>query len=190
MAEAGLHVSPTLVVADFYLGVRPSPDAPRMRMLPVEVREAWGGPDFRLDAMTDEVRALADASIALDARVFEMARAAGVPILAATDASFANPWIFHGFSLHDELQRYVERGMSAREALATATVTPRRFILGESGRIEPGTRADLLLLDADPLEDLGVLQHPEMVIVAGHVHDRSALAALRAALVHGAALRR
>jgi imidazolonepropionase-like amidohydrolase len=141
-----------------------------------------GRPDFRLDAMTEEVRTRADASLALDARVFEMAHDAGVPILASTDASFANPWIFHGFSLHDELRRYTERGLSTREALATATVAPRRFLLGESGRIEPGTRADLLLLQGDPLQDLNLLQDPDAVIVAGHVHDRASLEAMRDAL--------
>jgi hypothetical protein len=40
MAASGMHVSPTLVVADFYIGVRPAPDAPRMRMIPAEVRDA------------------------------------------------------------------------------------------------------------------------------------------------------
>ncbi len=54
-----MHVSPTLVVADFYLGNWPAPDTPRMQMIPAQVREAWGKPDFRLEAMTDEVRALA-----------------------------------------------------------------------------------------------------------------------------------
>lgn len=180
MAEAGLHVSPTLVVADFYLGLRPEPDAPRMQTLPRNVREAWDAPDFRLDAMTDEVRALADASLALDARVFAMAHQAGVPVLASTDASFANPWIFHGYSLHDELQRYVARGLSNREALVSATVTPRRFLLGESGRIEVGTHADLLLLRGNPIDDLGLLKDPDAVIVAGHLHDRDAIERMRA----------
>jgi hypothetical protein len=68
MVEADMHVSPTLVVADFYTGNWPAPDAPRMRMIPADVREAWGRPDFRLEAMTDEVRALAQDSIALDRR--------------------------------------------------------------------------------------------------------------------------
>lgn len=117
MANAGMHVSPTLVVAGFYVGDCPADDAPRVRMLPPEVRAAWSGPDFRLDAMTDEVRALASASIALDHLTFLMAQRAGVPILASTDASFANPWLFHGFSLLDELDLYVKIGLTQREAL-------------------------------------------------------------------------
>jgi hypothetical protein len=111
-----MHVSPTLVVADFYTGNWPAPTRPDAHD-PGRVREAWGRPDFRLEAMTDEVRALAEDSIALDRRTFLMAHRAGVPILASTDASFANPYLFHGFSLLDELDLYVAIGLTPREAL-------------------------------------------------------------------------
>jgi hypothetical protein len=183
MAEAGLHISPTLVVADFYTGNWPDPDAPRMRMLPAEVRAGWDRPDFRLEAMTEELRALADASIALDRRTFVMAHEAGVPILASTDASFANPYLFHGASLLDELDLYVAAGLSPREALLTATVAPARFLAGEAAAIAPGARADLVLLYADPLEDLATLRRPRAVIAGGRVLDRAALDALEAGLL-------
>jgi hypothetical protein len=185
LAGAGVHVSPTLVVADFYTFNWPAPDTPRMRMLPPEVREAWGKPDFRLAAMTDEVRALAADSIALDRRVFRLAQGAGVPILASTDASFANPYIFHGFSLLDELDIYVAAGLSPREALFTATVAPPRFfgLADQDGRIAPGRRADLVLLDANPLEGLAPLRRPRAVIAGGRVFDRAALDALEARLM-------
>jgi hypothetical protein len=185
MAEADLHVSPTLVVADFYVGNHPQADAPRMRMLPPEVGAAWDRPDFRLEAMTDEVRALAQESIALDRRTFAMAHAAGVPILASTDASFANPFLFHGFSLLDELDIYVAAGLTPREALYTATVAPARFfeLPDQDGTIATGRRADLVLLDANPLENLATLRRPRAVIVAGTVLDRAALDALEATLL-------
>ncbi len=185
LASARMHVSPTLVVADFYTGNWPAADAPRMRMIPAAVREAWGRPDFRLAAMTDEVRALAKESIALDRRTFLMAHRAGVPILASTDASFANPYLFHGFSLLDELDLYVEIGLTPREALFTATVAPPRFfgLTDQDGTIAPGRRADLVLLDANPLESLATLRHPQAVIVGGRMLDRAALDALEAALL-------
>ncbi len=185
MAEARMHVSPTLVVAGFYVGDRPADDAPRVRMLPPDVRTAWSGPDFRLDAMTDEVRALASASIALDYRTFLMAQRAGVPILASSDASFANPWLFHGFSLLDELDLYVTIGLTPREALYTATVAPPRFfgLADQDGTIAQGRRADLVLLDANPLEGLATLRHPRAVIVGGRVLDRQALDDMEAQLL-------
>lgn len=185
MAKARMHVSPTLGVANFYVGERPDSDAPRVRMLPPEVRAAWSGPDFRLDAMTDEVRALASQSIALDHRTFLMAQRAGVPILASTDASFANPWIFHGFSLLDELDLYVEIGLSPREALYTATVAPPRFfgLADQDGTLAPGRRADLVLLDANPLADLSTLRRPWAVIAGGRVLDRQTLDKMEARLL-------
>jgi hypothetical protein len=184
LAANGLHVSPTLVVADFYTGNWPAPDAPRMRMLPPAVREAWGRPDFRLDAMTDEVRELADQTTALDRRTFLMAHDAGVPILASSDASFANPYLFHGFSLLDELDLYVEIGLTPREALYTATVAPPRFfgLADQDGTIAPGRRADLVLLDANPLEGLGTLRRPRAVTAGGRVFDRDDLDAVEAQL--------
>ncbi|SMX32138.1 amidohydrolase family protein [Maliponia aquimaris] len=185
MAQAGMHVSPTLVVADFYIGNWPAPDAPRMRMIPAQLREAWGRPDFRLDAMTDEVRALAAQTIALDRRTFLMAHRAGIPILASSDASFANPYLFHGFSLLDELDLYVEIGLSPREALYTATVAPPRFfgLADQDGTIAPGRRADVVLLDANPLDGLAPLRRPAAVIIRGRVLDRAALNAIEAQLL-------
>jgi hypothetical protein len=185
IADAGMHVSPTLVVADFYTGNWPAPDTPRMRMLPAEVREAWGRPDFRFVAMTDEVRALANESIALDRRTFLMAHKAGVPILASSDASFANPYLFHGFSLLDELDLYVAIGLTPREALHTATVAPPRFfgLIDQDGTIAPGRRADLVLLDANPLDDLATLRRPRAVIAGGHLLDRQTLDDMEAQLL-------
>jgi hypothetical protein len=185
MAKARMHVSPTLVVAGFYVGDRPAADAPRVRMLPPEVRAAWSGPDFRLAAMTDEVRTLASQSIALDHRTFLMAQRAGVPILASSDASFANPWLFHGFSLLDELDLYVAIGLTPREALYTATVAPPRFfgLADQDGTIAPGRRADLVLVDANPLEDLATLGRPRAVIVGGRVLDRQTLDDMEARLL-------
>lgn len=185
MAGARMHVSPTLVVADFYLGNWPAPDTPRMQMIPAQVREAWGKPDFRLEAMTDEVRALAADTIALDRRTFLMAHDAGVPILAATDASFANPYLFHGFSLLDELDLYVAIGLTPREALYAATVAPPRFfgLADQDGTIAPSRRADMVLLTANPLEGLATLRRPQAVIAGGRVLDRAELDRLESSLL-------
>jgi Amidohydrolase family len=184
IARAKLHISPTLIVSDFYVGKRPEADGIKMRTLPSAVRTAWNKPDFRLDAMTDELRALADQSIALDWKTFKMAHDAGVSIMASTDASFANPFIFHGFSLLDELDRYVEAGLTPRQALFTATVAPAQFLKlrNQDGTIAVGRRADLLILGKNPLDGLLPLRSPFAVIANGRVLDRLMLDGLRAEL--------
>lgn len=79
--------------------------------------------------------------------------AAGVDILAGTDAG--NPGTAHGASMHGELELLVRAGMTPIEALAAATSVPaRRFKLADRGRIAPGARADLLLVDGDPTRDI------------------------------------
>ena len=182
MATVEMHVSPTLVVADFYTGNWPAPDAPRMQLIPQSVRDAWGQPDFRLEAMTDEVRVLADASIALDRKTFLMAHQAGVPILASSDASFANPYLFHGFSLLDELDLYVQIGLAPQEALFTATIARPRFFGLPDAAIAPGARADLVLLADNPLEGLATLRKPLAVVAGGTVLERAQLDAMEQSL--------
>lgn len=78
---------------------------------------------------------------------------AGVPLLAGSDANFFAP--LHGASMHRELLLLTEAGLSAQEALAAATSVPaRHFDLTDRGRIAPGLRADLVLVDGDPTTDI------------------------------------
>ena len=78
---------------------------------------------------------------------------AGVTILAGTDAP--NPGTAHGVSMHGELELLVRAGLTPTEALAAATALPARaFGIGDRGRIAPGMRADLLLVEGDPLADI------------------------------------
>ena len=79
--------------------------------------------------------------------------AARVPVLAGTDA--LNPGVVHGASLHRELELLVEAGLSPERALSAATATPAaRFGLSDRGRIAPGLRADLVLVDGDPTKEI------------------------------------
>jgi len=83
---------------------------------------------------------------------------AGVDILAGSDVSEPLPilgGLAHGASLHNELQLLVRAGLTPIEALRAATSTPaRRFGLIDRGRIVPGARADLLLVDGDPTTNI------------------------------------
>ena len=78
---------------------------------------------------------------------------AGIDLLAGTDAG--NPGTAHGASLHGELALLVRAGLTPTEALRAATSRPAsRFGLKDRGRIAPGLRADLLLVDGDPSKDI------------------------------------
>ena len=98
-------------------------------------------------------------------------QAAGVALLAGTDMG---PW---GFSLHDELELLVKAGLTAGQALATATVNPARYsgVAEESGHLGVGARADLVVLAGNPLEDIRNTRSIEAVIATGHYLDRADL---------------
>ncbi|GHH88723.1 imidazolonepropionase [Streptomyces sulfonofaciens] len=83
-------------------------------------------------------------------------RQAGVPVLAGTDASHLGaPGMAHGVSLHGELKLLVRAGFAPQDALRAATsLAADTFGLNDRGRIVPGARADLLLVDGDPLTSI------------------------------------
>ncbi len=106
-------------------------------------------------------------------------RELGVNILAGTDAG--SVLVYPGFALHEELQRLVEDAkLSPRDALWSATVGPARFarLDNQLGTIASGKIADIVLLDADPLENIRNTRRIFAVIQAGRVFSRADLDAL------------
>jgi imidazolonepropionase-like amidohydrolase len=101
---------------------------------------------------------------------------AGVPFLAGTDTP-PGVYIFPGFSLHEELQRFVAAGFTPLEALETATLNPVKFLGMEDrlGTIEKGMLADMVLLDADPLDDIRNTQKIAGVVANGRYFSRKDL---------------
>ncbi|MGH7563333.1 MAG: CIA30 family protein [Gemmatimonadota bacterium] len=98
---------------------------------------------------------------------------AGVPILAGSDAP--NPGTTHGASLHREMELLVEAGLEPVEALVAATSAPAEgFGLDDRGRIAPGLRADLVLVEGDPTQDIRATRAIEGVWKAGVRFDRDA----------------
>ncbi|HEX9413179.1 MAG TPA: amidohydrolase family protein [Ktedonobacterales bacterium] len=97
--------------------------------------------------------------------------AAGVPILAGTDASM--PGTTHGASLHREMELLAQAGLTPLEALAAATSVPARaFGLDDRGRVAPGLRADLVLVEGDPSQDFLATRHIRGVWKRGSAVDR------------------
>lgn len=100
---------------------------------------------------------------------------AGVPLLAGSDCP--NAYVYPGFTLHDELGLLVHAGLTPAEALRTATINPARFLglLDSLGVVAPGKIADLVLLDANPLEDIANTKRIRAVIQGGRFLDRRTL---------------
>jgi len=105
----------------------------------------------------------------------------GVNLLMGTDAADV-AGVASGFSAHRELELLVQAGLTPYEALTTATSNPGRFIEQHfpdqdvMGRIEPGARADLVLLRSDPLLALDALQDRVGVMVRGQWYTEQELA--------------
>ena len=100
---------------------------------------------------------------------------AGASLLAGTDTP--NPFVFPGFGLHDELALMVEGGVTPLGALQAATRNPAVFlgIIDKYGSVSPGKIADLVLLDADPLNDIRNTTKISEVFLSGKEFTRAAL---------------
>lgn len=102
---------------------------------------------------------------------------AGVPILAGTDANNAPgvpAQVSHGISLHEELELLVGCGMSTTEALRAATSVPAKYFgLHDRGVIQPGYRADLVLVGRNPIENITATRSIQKVWIAGQEFKHS-----------------
>ncbi len=112
------------------------------------------------------------------ARVTDEMQAAGVGILAGTDANW---WgIYPGSSLHEELALLADAGLSPAEALRAATLNPAAYFgrSSELGTVEAGKYADLVLLEANPLESITNTRHIHTVLFNGEIYGSSAIGQL------------
>ncbi|MDX6694037.1 MAG: hypothetical protein QOF02_1640 [Blastocatellia bacterium] len=96
---------------------------------------------------------------------------AGIPIVAGTDQAVP------GHSLHREIELYVKSGFTPMEAIQAATTVPARVMKldKEVGTIEAGKRADLIILDANPLESISNIRKVRSVITGGRLYDTAQL---------------
>jgi imidazolonepropionase-like amidohydrolase len=96
---------------------------------------------------------------------------AGIPIVAGTDVTIP------GHSLHRELELYVKAGFTPLEAIQSATIVPARVMKldKEVGTIEAGKRADLIIVDGDPLESISNIRKVKTVVANGRVYACAAL---------------
>lgn len=108
-------------------------------------------------------------------KILKMMQEEGVPIIAGTDV--LNPFCLPGFSLHKELQLMVDAGLTPAQALRTATINPAKYMnrFEELGSVSIGKQADLVLLDANPLEDISHTKKIAAVLLRGKLLNRNAL---------------
>lgn len=175
--RAGITAVPTLVIGAVDARGLVA-DSARMALLPPDVQGMWTGMAAGGPGPIDAVFAGSDWTAPDDTRLLH---GAGVPILAGTD--IGNPFLIPGLSLHEELGLLVgEAGLSPLDALRAATINPARtFGLADSlGTVAEGRIADLVLLDANPLEDIANVSAIQGVVLNGRYLDRAALDSLLA----------
>ena len=151
-------------------------DDSRLKYMPAELRASWNpANDFRFRTRTPEDFRLSRSAYRKNIEVVGLMHKAGVEFIAGTDV--LNPFCFPGFSLHDELAILVEAGLSPMEALQAATLNPARFLSQEKdlGTVAHGKIADLVLLDANPLDDIRNTTKINSVVFNGRLLDRTAL---------------
>ncbi|GAC1600140.1 MAG: hypothetical protein NVS3B25_27600 [Hymenobacter sp.] len=123
----------------------------------------------------------------LEAKFFTLVplmQAAGVPILAGSDSGAYNSFIYPGASLQDELLLLVQAGLTPAQALQAATVNGAKFmgVADRTGTIAPGKDADLLLLTANPLENIASIKKIDTVVSRGKAYPAAALANMMRAI--------
>lgn len=162
-------ICPTLI-ASALLADRPtSADDPRLKFVRPEQKGWWAdsGPTSNPRSRREHPQYM---------ETVRILHKSGVSILAGTDAPGV-PFTFPGFSLHEELQLLVEAGFTPLDALRSATSGPAEFfgVRKDLRTVEAGKRAELVLLDADPLADIRNTQRINAVITGGRLYRRPSL---------------
>jgi imidazolonepropionase-like amidohydrolase len=164
-------LDPTLVTLEGLYSGDPGQAAPALRGMvqrfpPVTRRTLLSGAVAVPPGKEDVYRAALPALQQLLKKLYD----GGVTLMPGTDA-------FAGYSLHRELELYVQAGIPAPEVLRMATLVPAQVVglAGERGVIAPGKQADMILVDGDPTMNIADIRHVWRTIKAGQVYDPAAL---------------
>jgi imidazolonepropionase-like amidohydrolase len=181
--DAGVWIVPTSALWEVIFGAIPLETLnayPELKYVSAQTVEQWSASYNQ--RMSEIPREAAKNIIANRTRILRALHEGGVRILMGTDAP--QQYSIPGFSLHRELLRMREAGMSSYEILKSGTVNVGQYFQKQDtfGTIAPGQRADLVLLDANPLADITNVDKIRGVMVRGRWLDRATLDAGLAAI--------
>jgi len=169
LKEHGTVTDPTVAVLELMIHPKETPIEsfePGLTKVPLELVEQIlkkGGPAGEVEGLQMVVDTLL--------KIIGALHRAGVPIVAGTDVGVP------GHTLHRELELYVKAGLTTLEAIQAATITPARVMKleNEVGIIEAGKRADIIVLDANPLDNISNIRRVRFVVTQGRLFDSAKL---------------
>lgn len=168
-------VCPTLAVWSelAFRGREEVANDPRLKFVPSWKVDRWS--QIAIEIEKEKLMAILKSNRQKSLDIVDAMSRAGVKLLAGTD--HGTPYSIVGFSLHDELALFVQAGLSPLEALRTATYNPAKFfgMLDSMGTIEQGKVADLVLLEANPLEEIRNTQKIAAVVIGGKILTKAEL---------------
>jgi imidazolonepropionase-like amidohydrolase len=169
MKSSGAVFDPTMAIFELFTASPANPLAlfePGVAKLPASLAGNYQNSDMtpgeELNAQTLWAQRIA---------ILKAVHQAGVPVVAGTDQGVP------GHSLHRELELYVQAGFTPMEAIQAATLVPAKVMgqLSNSGTVEAGKRADFLVLNANPMEDIHNVRKIQKVFLAGQGFDPALL---------------
>lgn len=180
--ENGTWLSPTLVTMVWIANQQHSLDSlkalPALQYVHPLLKSKWLTANNYNRNSTPERAAYSDKMVKFHFQLVRVCKEAGVPIVAGTDAGTSG--VVGGFSLHDELELLQEAGLTSEEALSSSTRLPAIWLGldSEIGTIEEGKLADLILLDANPFDNVKNARKIAGVFVNGQWLDKAKLKAM------------
>jgi len=182
-----MPVCTTMVVDDVIVQKLFEPELflrkPELRYMPKGYRERLMAGKEKHQRQFKGGEGFAPFKYAMDKKLLTRLKEIGSLLLLSTDAGTGGMGVVPGFSLHDELEILVKNGFTPYEAIAAGTIVASNVVGRMNGRnnfgaIQPGKRADLILLEKNPLENVAHTRKINGVMAAGKWYDQKALAAL------------
>lgn len=173
LVENNIYVVPTLHILDVLssLHEQDHSDDKYLKYIPKDIQETYQR-RLQLAQRRGEaaIRFQEELNTLFRKITFDMQQA-GVKLLAGSDAGAYNSFVYPGISLHRELEQFVESGLTPLQALQSSSLNGARFFgdYDTTGSIEIGKKADLLVLNSNPLEDIKNTQQIHAVVLGGKI---------------------